>query len=85
MIATNGGGYYTEERKFVDIENALIQLGFQTTVMQTFVPTMGHRCWVVASLSNIEWHNLQISSDTKWINQEALSLLLASGKPAYPL
>lgn len=84
ILITNAGGYYTDTKHYQSIEVTLQSQGLETQLLQTLVPTLGHRVWVMASTQTIDLDRLSIEVATTWINEDAIQLLQAQGKESYP-
>ena len=83
ILITNAGGYYTNEKFYKKIEGILNKQVLHVKILQAFIPTLGHRVWILAG-NNIHLNQLEINVPTKWINLEAIQLMLSGGKKSYP-
>jgi len=84
MLITNAGAYYGTEKHYQKIESTLARHGMNTQVLQALIPTLGHRAWVLGSRESFDLDELTLDVQTKWLTQDALQLLQAKGKAAYP-
>jgi spermidine synthase len=87
IIVTQAGSPYFAPKAFACIDKTMQKAGFSTTPLHNQVVTLGEWGWVLGakniSKDNLkkELTNLQFSSvETKWINNEAMSLITSFGK-----
>lgn len=87
VIVTQAGSPYFAPKAFACIDKTLQKAGFSTVPLHNQVITLGEWGWVLGakniSKDNLkkELINLQFSStETKWINNEAMSLITSFGK-----
>ena len=84
ILMTNAGGYYTKEKYYQKIDAALNGLHMNTQVLQTLIPTLGHRVWVMARSEELNLNELSIEVPTIWLDKNAMQLLMSKGKESYP-
>ena len=87
VIITQAGSPYFASNAFNCINSTMKKAGFTTVPMHNQVVTLGEWGWILGA-KNISEDNLKSelrrldfkSIDTKWINNEAMSLLTSFGK-----
>ncbi|MCH8012148.1 MAG: polyamine aminopropyltransferase [Candidatus Marinimicrobia bacterium] len=90
LIVTQAGSPYYATQAFQCIEKTMTAAGFQTLPLHNQVLTMGEWGWVLGSKSipklqlkakllKIDFNNIE----TRWINNEAMNLILSFGKPIF--
>ncbi|MCT4615674.1 MAG: polyamine aminopropyltransferase [Marinifilaceae bacterium] len=89
MIITQAGSPYFATKAFKCIHKTMKAAGYKTAIMHNQIITMGEWGWVVGINSNSEidlkseLKKIEFQVDTKWINNEAMSLMLSFGKNIY--
>lgn len=90
LIVTQAGSPYYATQAFQCIEKTMTAAGFQTIPLHNQVLTMGEWGWILGSKSipklqlkakllKIDFNNIE----TRWINNEAMNLILSFGKPIF--
>jgi len=87
VIVTQAGSPYFAPKAFKCIENTIAKAGFTTIPLHNQVVTLGEWGWILGA-KNISTQNLKAeltslefeSVDTRWINNEAMSLITSFGK-----
>lgn len=87
VIITQAGSPYFAPKAFACIDKTLEKSGFSTVPIHNQVVTLGEWGWIIGA-KNISKHNLKAelislqfpSIETKWINNESMSLLTSFGK-----
>lgn len=87
LIVTQAGSPYFAARAFNCIDQTMAEAGFSTVPIHNQVITLGEWGWMLGSksLSKEQFKNSLINLDfegipTKWINQEAMTLMTSFGK-----
>ena len=83
-LITNAGSYYIESNPYQSVASILNSKKLETTILQSTVPTLGHRVWVLGAKAPFIFKQPPLAVKTSWYNQEALELMKSSGKK-YPL
>ena len=89
-IITQSGSPYFATQAFNCINNTLSSVGFNTIPLHNQIISMGEWGWILGAkntskkvlkdqLKKLEFNNI----DTKWINNEAMSLLTSFGKDSF--
>lgn len=90
MMITQSGSPYFAPKAFACIDTTMKSAGFSTVQLHNQILTMGEWGWTIGAKS-IKYHKLREKLrgltfdelDTKWINQEAMTLMTSFGKPFY--
>lgn len=88
FLVTQGGSPYFATKAFTAIENTIFAANFSTLPLHNQVLSLGEWGWVIgskqmdsatllSSARNLKFDHL----DTRWINNEAMQLLVSFGKP----
>lgn len=88
LIITQAGSPYFATKAFVSIEKTLQSVNFYTLPIHNQVLTLGEWGWILSS-KNISTQSMKsqllnsnlLPISTKWLNQEALQMLISFGKP----
>lgn len=83
-MITNAGSLHSGRKTNETIRNRLKHHNWHLTELQAQIPTLGHRSWIIASKKMIEWEEYKLKATTKWLNEEAMEMMLAKGKEDYP-
>ena len=91
-MITQAGSPYFATKAFTAIEKTIIAANFATLPLHNQVLTLGEWGWVIGSkkmnramlrntAKRLKFNHL----DTRWINNEAMQLLISFGKPYQPI
>ena len=88
FLVTQGGSPYFATKAFTAIENTISASNFTTIPLHNQVLSLGEWGWIIGS-KNMNKKNLLSKAkllkfnhiDTRWINNEAMQLLMSFGKP----
>ena len=92
IMITQAGSPYFATKAFMAIEKTIIAANFATLPLHNQVLTLGEWGWVIGSkkmnramlrntAKKLKFNHL----DTRWINNEAMQLLISFGKPYQPI
>lgn len=82
VMITNSGSAHSNQK--LNIKAALNELDWEVIGLQAEIPTLGHRYWMIAGNIPSEFPNIEIPVETKWINKDAIKMMLSTGKYPYP-
>jgi len=83
-LVTQAGNLILNKDQLLTIQKTLNESGFNTLPYHAQVPTIGEWSWVLASktrIPDIDLQNMQVQ--TKWLDQDAMNMMLAFGKMDY--
>lgn len=83
-LVTNAGNVHSYQKLYHEVGYRLDSLNWNVTFMQAQIPTLGQRAFYIASKSIYNWSIYSNKVETKWINKEAIHMMLSSGKKDYP-
>ncbi|MEM9339813.1 MAG: hypothetical protein AAGA66_13840 [Bacteroidota bacterium] len=83
-IITNGASSLSSTSVSDSIRSNLKKAASYLTELQAHVPTMGERTWFIASQTALDLQDSEPSAPTRWINREAISMMLATRKKLRP-
>lgn len=85
MLITNAGNVFLSNNLNNVVLGQIESLGLIPLELQAQVPTLGQRSWIIGSRQPVDLKSLRMTVDTRWIDQEAIDMMLSKGKPSYPL
>jgi len=83
LIVTQSGNPILNKGSFITIENTINQSGFFTTAYQAQIPTIGQWSWVIGSKKQSEIQLKKLPTETRWLDAEAMEMMLSFGKMDY--
>jgi len=84
LMITNAGSSHSYEKVNLKIKNEIKGTGLEIQEFETHIPTLGQRSWIIGGYKIPDFNKIEISVSTKWINKEAISMMLSKGEPEYP-
>lgn len=82
-IVFSVGDPYIEKNKWLILEKTLQEAGFHTTNYHAQIPTIGETGFIIGSKSPDFVPKVDPTIPTRWLNDEALKMMLAYGKSEY--